>query len=179
MLIYECRVSNVEMCSDAYEHEVLEIEGVPSGNVFMIQSAMAVEGATDVDVGCGNAFGGGDDDLDDEEVKVNNIVNSFQYTPSSALADKKAFKQLFGTYVKSVQAAVKPGKNGGPEAVKAFQAEAKAYFKFLLSNFKELELYMNSGGESEGHFGIGYWAEGCSDAPKFIYWKTALNEVKC
>ena len=52
-------------------------------------------------------------------------------------------------------------------------------FKYLLGNFKELELYMNSGGDCDGHFGIGWWAEGCNDAPKFIYWKTALNETKC
>ena len=38
MIIFECHVSNVEMCSDAFKHEPLEIEGVDSGNVFTIMS---------------------------------------------------------------------------------------------------------------------------------------------
>ena len=58
MIIFECHVSGVEMCSDAFKHEPLEIEGVDAGNVFTIMSKTIVEGADDVDVGCGNAFGG-------------------------------------------------------------------------------------------------------------------------
>ena len=178
MLIYECKLTNVEMCSDAFPAETLEIEGVPSGNVFVVTSKMVTEGGDDVDVGCGNAFGGGGEELDDGEVKVNNICSTFGYGASSALSDKKAFKSLFTKYIKAVQGHLKPKKNGGEEALKAFQGEAKALFKYLLGNFKELELYMNSGGDCDGHFGIGWWAEGCNDAPKFIYWKTALNEIK-
>ena len=127
MIIFECHVSGVEMCSDAFKHETLEIEGVDSGNVFTIMSKTVVVGGDDVDVGCGNAFGGGDDDLDDGAEKVNNMVSNFGYSPSSALSDKKAFKQLFAAYVKKVQAALKPKKNGGEEALKKFQNEAKGF----------------------------------------------------
>ena len=58
MIIFECHVSGVEMCSDAFKHEPLEIEGVDAGNVFTIVKTI-VEGADDVDVGCGNALGRG------------------------------------------------------------------------------------------------------------------------
>ena len=178
MIIFECHVSNVEMCSDAFKHEPLEIEGVDSGNVFTVMSKTIVEGDDDVDVGCGNAFGGDGDDLDDTAVKVNNLVSNFGFSPSSALADKKAFKQLFAQYVKKVQSALKPKKNGGEEALKAFQNEAKAVFKWLLKNHKDLELYMNSSGECDGHFGIGWWGPDCEQTPRFIYWKTALRQTK-
>ena len=101
MIIYECAVSGVEMISDAHKMEPLEIEGVDSGNVFSVMSKTVVEGGDDVDVGCGNAFGGETEELDDGAVKVNNLVSTFGYSPSSALSDKKAFKQLFAAYVKN------------------------------------------------------------------------------
>ena len=178
MIIYECAVSGVEMISDAHKMETLEIEGVDSGNVFSVMSKTVVEGGDDVDVGCGNAFGGDAEELDDGAVKVNNLVSNFGYSPSSALSDKKAFKQLFAAYVKKVQAALKPKKNGGEEALKAFQNEAKAVFKWFLKNHKDLELYMNSTGECDGHFGIGWWGPDCNTTPRFIYWKTALTQTK-
>ena len=123
-------------------------------------------------------LGAGDDDLDDGAEKVNNMVSNFGYSPSSALSDKELSSSCLQLTFKKVQAALKPKKNGGEEALKKFQNEAKAVFKWLLKNHKDLELYMNSSGECEGHFGIGWWGPDCETNPRFIYWKTALRETK-
>lgn len=48
----------------------------------MVESKNVFKGSEDVDIGCGNSFGGGGEDegVDNAAVTVNNIVDSFQYT---------------------------------------------------------------------------------------------------
>lgn len=57
-------------------------EEVPG--LFEVESAMVTVGGGDIDIGCGNAFGGGGDDegADDTAQKENNVSgpSSFSYT---------------------------------------------------------------------------------------------------
>ena len=105
MLIYECIVSNVEMISDAYPQE--KIEGLPE-SLFAVRSKIVAKGDAAAGIDFGNAFGGGEEEADDTVEKVNNLVDSFNYSDGSAIfSDKKSLKLQFSKYMKAV---MKEGK---------------------------------------------------------------------
>ncbi len=60
-------------------------EEVPG--MFEVESALVTVGGGDIDIGCGNAFGGGGEDegADDSAAKENNVSgpSSFSYTVRS------------------------------------------------------------------------------------------------
>lgn len=49
---------------------------------MMCESKNISKGGENIDIGCGNSFGGGGEDegVDDSVVTVNNVIDSFQYT---------------------------------------------------------------------------------------------------
>lgn len=63
---------------------------------------MVVKGEEKVDIGCGNAFGGGEEEeAGNEEVeKVIDVVDSFQYGETSF--DKAGFVAYFKGYMKKL-----------------------------------------------------------------------------
>jgi hypothetical protein len=77
MLLYVDAFSNDEIVSDSYDITYVfdNVGGEVKSNYIVI-------GGENIDVGCGNAFGGTDEDnegTDDQAVKVLDVVNSFKY----------------------------------------------------------------------------------------------------
>lgn len=106
-----------ELISDGYMIK-LEYEGV----VGKVQSKMVVKGDVDVDIGCGNEFGGGEQEQGGNEhvEKVNDIIDGFQYTEIGH--DKNSFGKHFKQYMKKVLAHLTANK---PDRVESFKLGAK------------------------------------------------------
>ena len=49
-------------------------------------------GGDDVDVGCGNAFGGAEEEAGTDVEMVNNVINAFQYTETQ-IGEKSDLKE--------------------------------------------------------------------------------------
>ena len=97
----------------------------------------------DVDIGCGNSFGGtGEDDegVDSQVATVNNVIDGFQYTETQVgtANDFKAWiKEYMNAVVLNLRAKGKP-----KEEIQAFKATAPGIAKFFLMNFSEVQFYL-------------------------------------
>lgn len=98
----------------------------------------------DVDVGCGNAFGGAADDegVDSGEEKVNNVIDGFQYTETS-MSSAADFKAWIKDYMNAV--VLKLREKGKPkEEIQAFKATAPGIAKFFLKQFNDVQFYLGA-----------------------------------
>jgi len=105
MIVYKDVISGDEAISDSYKvaHVVENGEEVPG--LIEADSALVAVGVGDIDIGCGNAFGGAGDDegADDSVEKENNISGTragFSYTVSILIYSSysPAAITLFVTY---------------------------------------------------------------------------------
>jgi hypothetical protein len=58
------------------------IEKIFDGIGFEVKSNFIVKGGEDIDIGCGNEFGGTEEDnegVDDQKVKILDVVDAFKY----------------------------------------------------------------------------------------------------
>ena len=82
MRIYQNLEGDVDVVSDGYK--MTTPEGF-DGIITEIQSRMVAKGEVDVDVGCGNAFGGQNEDEEEGApgappvFKVNDLIDAFSY----------------------------------------------------------------------------------------------------
>lgn len=86
--------------------------------------------------------------VEDADVKVNNIVNSFRL--QSTQFDKKGYLVYLKGYMKAVKAALQ--ERGAPEEeISAFEKGASKYVKEkLLPNFKDFEFYTGESMNPDG-----------------------------
>ena len=78
------------MISDSFD--LKEVDGI----VFEVDCAMITEGAVQVNTGANASAEEAEDDLEDADVKVNNVINSFRL--QSTQFDKKSYL----TYLKGM-----------------------------------------------------------------------------
>jgi|688.fasta_scaffold238674_2 hypothetical protein len=57
MKLYSDVFTNTEILSDSYKQEIIH-----EGTVFKVKSRLVAKKEDDVDIGCGNAFGGAGED---------------------------------------------------------------------------------------------------------------------
>lgn len=112
---------------------------------MMVESKMISKSDGDVDVGCGNAFGGGGDEdggVDSSVAQVNNVMDSFQYTETQ-IGGPADFKSWIKEYMNLVVEKLR--EKGKPkEQIQAFKASAPNIAKFFLQNFSDLQFYLGA-----------------------------------
>jgi hypothetical protein len=165
MKIFQDIFNNEELLSDSYPTvETFE------GTIYEVRSRMVVKGEDVIDVGCGNAFGGVNEDEEQggsggaPVEKVNDLVDAFQYGETSM--DVDGFKDYFKGYMKKLLAHLKANK---PERVAAFTAGASAFFKWAVANFGELSFYTGKGYDCENMLVMSYYKKEEDEAPHFLY----------
>ncbi|KAB5570020.1 translationally controlled tumor protein [Coniochaeta sp. 2T2.1] len=169
MIIFKDVISDDEIISDSYD--LKEVDGI----VYEADCAMIVEGAVQVDIGANASAEEAEEGVEDQAVKVNNIVHSFRY--SSTQFDKKSYLTYLKGYLKAVKAALQ--EQGKSEAeIKAFESGAQKFVKErVLANFKDWEFYT---GESMNPDGmvilLNYREDGTT--PYITVWKHGLTEMK-
>ena len=129
-----------------------DAEGNEVPGLFEIES-MKVNKDTGgaVDIGCGNEFGGGDDDLDAGVELVNNVIDeTIGFNLQEVPLGKRDLKEYLGGYCKKVRQALKDDdKVPGPQ-VKAFTQSAPVFCKHLLSMYDELVFYTSESMDPDG-----------------------------
>ncbi len=135
-----------EIISDSYKFEYPEEF---KNAVVTVQSKMIIPKDVEVDVGCGNAFGGKNEEEEEggagnaqEVQKVNDIIDGFKYEHYNM--DKDGFKEYIREYLKFVLPKVPENR------VADFKAGAQAFVKFVLANFKDFVIYTPSDNNYEG-----------------------------
>merc|ERR1712071_211399 len=170
-----------EMCSDAFNpRPVLDEEGEEVEGLFRISSTKVAADGGQIDIGCGNEFGGeGGDEADNSGIEtVNNVVDgTVGFGLTCVPMGKKDLKEYLGGFCKSVRQALKDDdKVAGPQ-VEAFTQSAPKFCKYLLSQYKELEFYVSV--SIDPHASMAFAIYGESENPDFIYIKGGLLEEKC
>lgn len=134
MLIYTCRVTGDEMISDAYDlNPVKDAEGNEVPELFECESmSVNKDSGASVDVGGGNAFGGGgaDEEVDDTSENVNNVIDeSLGFGYNEVPMGKKDLKDFLKTYCGKVRTMLKDDDKVDGPTVKAFTQAAPTFCK--------------------------------------------------
>jgi len=179
MIIYKCRFTGDEICSDAFKPiPVLNADGEEVPGLFEIESTKVnKDTGGGVDIGCGGEFGGGTDDVDDSAEIVNNVIDeSLGFNLQEVPMGKKNLKEYLGGYCKKVRSNLKEDeKVAGPE-VKAFTQSAPIFCKYLLSMYDDLVFYITPSMDPDGAMVYAYYK---GATPTFVYIKGGLLEEKC
>lgn len=170
MKLYSDIWTDTEILSDSYKFE--EVFG---GVAVEVKSRLITKGEDKVDVGCGNAFGGGEQEEEGgnaEVEKVIDLVDNFNYAETGF--DKAGFVAYFKVFMKKILDHLTANK---PDRVAAFKAGAKDLFAFLKDNFDDLTIYTPSDYDQENSLIYSYY-KGEDLAPTFIYVMDALKFIK-
>lgn len=177
MIIYVDILSNDEIVSDSYPSKPLEHKGEAIPGVFTVQSKMVVKGPVTVNTGANASAEGGDDDVDDQAVKVCNLKDAevgFGYEgPQSYSAEE--FGTLYKGWCKAVKEAIE-AKGGKP---KDFMQCAKAFLPYLKEKYSDMEVY-HPKSFNPATFILAIWDDEANEvgAPKFIFFEPALKKEK-
>ncbi|KAG6866477.1 hypothetical protein C0991_003995 [Blastosporella zonata] len=162
MLLFEDILSTDEMFSDAFDYTTTDI--VYEVNCQMI----TVKPGGDVDIGANPSAEGGDEALEDDVVKVNDVVHSFRLKQTS-FGDLKSFRPYLKAYIQALQVKLFPADPNLPEGTKApaspeqnaFQQRAKAYAGMVFANFADFDFYTGESMNPNGMVAVlNYRADG-------------------
>jgi hypothetical protein len=182
MKVYKCILSGDVLVSDAFKQQPIVWNDETLEGVFMVKSKLVAKGGADIDIGAGNAFGGGaeDEGPDDSVETVNNLVDAdtgFNYLLLSY--SKAELKADLKEWMKALRKKLK-AKGTDPEILKTkFVPQATAFSNFLVKNFDNLEIYMPTSNQPvpEASLVIGYY-EGEDSTPSFVFFEMGLEEEK-
>mmetsp|Transcript_36496 Transcript_36496/g.26572 ORF Transcript_36496/g.26572 Transcript_36496/m.26572 type:complete len:179 (-) Transcript_36496:12-548(-) len=177
MIVYRCLITGDEMLSDAYKlHEVVDSDGNVVEGLMYCESKNIAKGGDDVDIGCGNSFGGGgeEDAVDSTAETVNNVIDSFQYTETQ-VGGASDFKAWLKEYFQQVRKILRD-KGKPKEEIQAFMGTASGIAKYLLTNFSDLQFYLGPAFNPESMcFSI--YPEGAT-TPNFLYIMGGIDAEK-
>lgn len=177
MRIFEDIITGTEVISDSYPMTLLF-----DGAACEVQSRMVVKGDVNVDVGCGNAFGGKNEEEEEGGAtgsapveKVNDLVDAFGYEETSF--EKADWQKAFKDFVKEILE--KRTANGeSAEAIAKFKANAGNFVKYISSKFADLTIYTPKDYDCTHSLAYSYWKNEEDEAPVFIYYLDGCKGIK-
>jgi len=174
MKIYVDPVTETEIISDSYPTTFLFEDTTAE-----IQSRMVVIGDVNVDVGCGNAFGGANEEEEEggpaapTVAKVNDLIDAFGYIETSY--DKKDWQAYFKGYVKPILEKMTANKS---PRLDAFKKGAGAFVKYISEKFNDITIYTPKDGSYDGALIYSYWKDEEDEAPVFLFFLEGLKTIK-
>jgi len=176
MIVYKDLISGDEMMTDAFpRNPVHDNDGNVVEGLFEVESSMSVKGSDNIDIGCGNAFGGDEQAADSSVEKVNNVVDSFTYT-EVPFGKKSELKEYLRDYFRSIRSKLKEDGTPQPE-IKEFMSQAPAMVVFLLGKFADMQTFAGESMTAEGGMAYGYYKDG-AHCPTFVYITKSLEAEK-
>ncbi|KAL4512583.1 hypothetical protein ABPG72_020420 [Tetrahymena utriculariae] len=165
MKVYTDIFSGEEIISDSFKFEYkFENVGV------QIKSAYILKAEGDIDIGCGNAFGGtGEEEGKADAEKVLDVVDAFKYQETSF--GKKDYTTYIKGYMKKVKTYLEE-KN--PDRVAGFMKGAGEMVKWILENFDEFTFYTPESYDTENSIILSYY-NGEEATPTFVYFIDGLK----
>lgn len=164
--------------TDAFKHlPVMDKEGNEVPGLFQVASAKVNKEGISVNVGCGNEFGGGEEDVDDAGAElVNNVIDeSLGFNLQEVPMGKADLKEYLKEYCKKVRQALKDDDNVPGPKVKEFTQSAPKLCNWFLSMYKELIFYITPSMDPEAAMAFCYYDV---STPMFVYIKAGLIEEK-
>ena len=176
MKVYQDVFTNDEVMSEVYKFE-LDYQDV----IMKVKSAYKnKEAVGNIDIGCGNAFGGTDEEGGDSgsgdspSEKVLDVAFNFNLVQTSF--SKQEFMAFIKNFLKNLKGYLEA--NGKADRVTTFMAGAQEFVKFCVGKFEELEFYLGTSESLEGGLIITFWDDETASGPVFYYFKDSLKEVK-
>ncbi|KAL0635814.1 hypothetical protein Q9L58_005248 [Maublancomyces gigas] len=171
MIIFKDVVTGDEMFSDAYEFSLID------DVVYEVDcKTVTIKKGADVDIGANASAEGGEEELEDGSITVNNIVYNFRLNDTQY--DEKSYMKDLKPYVKKIKAHLE-STGSTPEEIKKWEANMQKFAKKVLSKamFPNWEFYI---GESMALGGmvvlLNYREDGIT--PYMVFWKHGLKEEK-
>uniref|UniRef100_A0A7N1A3G1 TCTP domain-containing protein n=1 Tax=Kalanchoe fedtschenkoi TaxID=63787 RepID=A0A7N1A3G1_KALFE len=168
MLVYQDILTGDELLSDSFPYKELF-----DGALWEVEGKWVVQGTVDVNIGANPSAEGGEDDegVDDQAVKVVDIVDTFR------LQEQPAFdKKQFVTYMKRYIKLLTPKLEG--ENQESFKKNIEAATKFLLPKLGDLQFFVGESMHDDASLVFAYYKDGATD-PTFLYFGHGLKEIKC
>ncbi|GLT32495.1 hypothetical protein SLA2020_071600 [Shorea laevis] len=168
MLVYQDLITGDELLSDSFPYK--ELFG---GVLWEVEGKWVVQGAVDVDIGANPSAEGGEEDegVDDQAVKVVDIVDTFR------LQEQPPFqKKEFMAYVKKFVKKLTDKLEG--DAQENFKKNVEPAVKFLISKLSDLQFFVGESMQDDACIVFAYYKDGATD-PTFLYFGHALKEIKC
>ena len=163
------------MLSDAFKlMEVFDKDGEKVEGLMMCESKNVAVGGDDIDIGCGNSFGGSGEEEGAEDVQtVNNIIERFSYTETQlGAADFKAWIKEYMVALRGKMRTAGVEK----EKIQAFMATAPGIAKFFLKNFSDVQFYLGPSFCADTMCFAMYNGEALT--PNFYYIMEGVDETK-
>ncbi|CAI9105369.1 OLC1v1004277C1 [Oldenlandia corymbosa var. corymbosa] len=156
MLVYQDLLTGDELLSDSFAYKEIE-------NGILARSPK-------VDIGANPSAEGGEEDegVDDQAVKVVDIVDTFRLQ-EQPLFDKKQFVAYMKKYVKLLTPKLDEEKQ------ELFKKNVEAATKFLLSKIKDLQFFVGESMADDSSLVFAYYKDGATD-PTFLYFGVGLKE---
>ncbi|XP_047981711.1 translationally-controlled tumor protein homolog [Salvia hispanica] len=168
MLVYQDLLTGDELLSDSFPYTEIE-----NGALWEVNGKWVVMGAVDVDIGANpSAEGGGEDEgVDDQAVKVVDIVDTFRLQEQPPF-DKKQFIAYIKKYIKTLTPKLDAEKQD------EFKKSIEGATKYLVSKLKDLQFFVGESMADDSSLVFAYYKEGATD-PTFLYFAHGLKEIKC
>lgn len=174
MKIYQDVFTGEELLSDVYKYKS-DFDGA----IWKVQSFLqAKENVGNVDIGCGNEFGGGEEQAGDEPVeKVLNLEYGFGLT-QYIFENFKDLMAYLKPFVGKVTAHLT--ESGNPDRAAAFKAAMNKFaLDFIKVKFEDITFYTGSKETLDGSLVLSFWEDESASGPTFYYFADALREIKC
>ena len=175
MKVFQDVFTNDEVMSDIFPF-TLDYDDV----IMKVKSTYKnKEAVGNVDIGCGNAFGGAGEEEGGAEDSGSEKVIDVAYNANlvSTSFSKPEFMTFIKNYLKNLKTYLE--ENGKADRVATFQAGAQNFIKAILPKFDELEFYLGTSENLEGGLIISFWEDETAAGPVFYFFKDGLKEVKC
>ncbi|KAG6509722.1 translationally-controlled tumor protein homolog [Zingiber officinale] len=146
MLLYQDHLTGDELLSDSFPYKEIQ-----NGMLWEVEGKWVVKGAVDVDIGANPSAEGGeeDDGVDDNAVKVVDIIDTFRLQEQPAF-DKKTFLTYMKRYIKLLTPQLEP------EAQELFKKHIEQATKFLLSKLSDLQFFVGESMRDDSSFVFAY-----------------------
>ncbi|TJX46523.1 hypothetical protein E8P77_28830 [Soehngenia saccharolytica] len=167
MLVYQDIFTGDELLSDSFTYNELY-----NGVLWEVEGKWVVQGALDVDIGANpSAEGGEDEGVEDQAVKVVDIVDTFRLQEQPPF-DKKQFLAYIKRYIKNLTPKLPE------ERQEVFKKNVEAAAKWLISKLSDLQFFVGESMQDDSSMVFAYYKDGATD-PTFLYFPDGLKEIKC
>jgi len=179
MKVFRDIFSSDEVLSDALNIRIENEESV----IAVMSKMINPDDVGNVDIGCGNSFGGGDEDTnqggDPGVEKVNNIISNFGY--EEFFGSKKEVAAVFKAKIDEMREKFKDNaevmkrwEKGGP---------IENFVKSVFGKFDDCQFYMGKSygdeDQKESMLIVAFWVDEEKDTgPTFHLFKDCLKEIK-
>ncbi|KFK37964.1 hypothetical protein AALP_AA3G052500 [Arabis alpina] len=168
MLVYQDLLTGDELLSDSFPYKEIE-----NGMLWEVEGKWVVQGAMEFNIGANPSAeeGGEDEGVDDQAVKVVDIIDTFRLQEQPPF-EKKQFLTFMKRYIKQLNLKLDSEKQ------ELFKKHIESAVKFLMSKLKDLQFFVGESMGDEGSLVFAYYKDGATD-PTFIYLAYGLKEIKC